>query len=236
MALGPKSRVSSSDYSDSGYAPSSGSAAKRRETSPFPSFPSLLSVLKHPRVFKSLLSWISYADFNVLTSSCSELRNLMQKPDFKDAILSCFLPGFRSLLRFKAPELFVDVRVTVGDLNIFREPNLFYFSFLILTSYDASRSLEYNWVARVSNPCPPIHHQVRRDPRTRSVVQVTTLRYCPFKICSTPPIFGSQLPSTPPTGTGGRFTPSVVPTDPSAWNRTASIPGALVLLRLSGNT
>ena len=45
----------------------------------------------------------------------------MQKPALKDTILSYFLPGFRSLLRSKAPELFVDVRVTVSDLNIFRE-------------------------------------------------------------------------------------------------------------------
>lgn len=45
----------------------------------------------------------------------------MQKPALKDTILSYFLPGFRSLLRFKAPELFVDVRVTVSDLNVFRK-------------------------------------------------------------------------------------------------------------------
>jgi len=50
----------------------------------------------------------------------------MEKPALKDVILSCFLPGFRSLLLSKAPELFVDVRVTVSDLNAFREPNLPY--------------------------------------------------------------------------------------------------------------
>jgi hypothetical protein len=76
------------------------------------------------------MSFIPYEDFSALTSSCSELRTLMQKPALKDAILSCFLPGFRSLLRSKAPELFVDVRVTIGDLGIFREPSFPYFSFL----------------------------------------------------------------------------------------------------------
>ena len=45
----------------------------------------------------------------------------MKDPALKDIILSRFLPGFRSLLRFKNPELFVDVHVTISDLNIFRE-------------------------------------------------------------------------------------------------------------------
>ncbi|KAF9649271.1 hypothetical protein BDM02DRAFT_3114039 [Thelephora ganbajun] len=126
MVLDPKSRVSSSgstNYSDSGYAPSSGSAPRRRELPLFPFFPSLQNVLRHPRILECLLLFISYGDFSALTSSCSELRNLMQKPAFKDTILSCFLPGFRSLLRFKTPELFVDVRATVGDLNIFHLSN-----------------------------------------------------------------------------------------------------------------
>jgi len=47
----------------------------------------------------------------------------MQKPDLKDTILSYFLPRFRSLLRLKTSELFVDVPITVGDLNVFREPS-----------------------------------------------------------------------------------------------------------------
>ena len=54
----------------------------------------------------------------------------MQDPALKDTILSYFLPGFRSLLRTKTPELFVDVRVTVGDLNIFRELSFSYFFFV----------------------------------------------------------------------------------------------------------
>ena len=125
MACDPKSRASSSEYanySDSGYAPSL-SAPRRRQSTPLPLFPSLQGALRHPRILESLLSFIPYGDFSALTSSCSELRNLMQKPALKDAILSSFLPGFRSLLRSKAPELFVDVRVTVSDLNIFRAPS-----------------------------------------------------------------------------------------------------------------
>lgn len=47
----------------------------------------------------------------------------MAKPALKDVILSCFLPGFRSLLLSKTPELFVDVRVTISDLNVFCKPN-----------------------------------------------------------------------------------------------------------------
>jgi len=55
----------------------------------------------------------------------------MQEPALKDTILSCFLPGYRSLLRTKTPELFVDVRVSVSDLNIFRELSFPYFSSLV---------------------------------------------------------------------------------------------------------
>ena len=54
----------------------------------------------------------------------------MRKPAFKDVILSCFLPGARSLLHSKAPGRFVDVCVTVGDLNIFRRPSSPYLPFL----------------------------------------------------------------------------------------------------------
>jgi hypothetical protein len=149
MVLDPKSRVSSSEstnYSDSGYAPSSGSAFRQREPSPFPPpflfFPYLQSVLRHPRILECLLAFVSYADFNALTSCCSDLRNLMEKPALKTAILSYFLPGFRSLLRFKSLELFVDVRITISDLNIFREPGLSIYPPPILMFFGAQRSLE----------------------------------------------------------------------------------------------
>ncbi|KAF9778958.1 hypothetical protein BJ322DRAFT_464708 [Thelephora terrestris] len=123
MPLGPKSRVSSSESTsctDSGYAQSD---FRKRDSSPFPFFTSLQSVLRLPRILGCLLSFIPYEDFNALTSSCTEFRKLMEKPALKDTILSCFLPGFRSLLRFKNPELFVDVHVTIGDLNTFHLSN-----------------------------------------------------------------------------------------------------------------
>lgn len=134
MPSDPRSTVSSwsTTYADSGYATSHGSATKRRKSSPSPlRSPTLEGIVGHPRVLDCLLSFISYGDFNALTSSCSELRDLMQEPALKDAILSHFLPGFRSLLRTKTPELFVDVRVTVSDLNVFRELSFPYcFSFV----------------------------------------------------------------------------------------------------------
>jgi hypothetical protein len=65
----------------------------------------------------------------------------MDKPILKETILSCFLQGFRSLLRFRNPERFVDVRVTVRDLNIFREPNPPTSFSSIQMTYDAQRIL-----------------------------------------------------------------------------------------------
>ena len=129
MALGPKSRISSSESagcSDSGYAPSSGSAFRPREPSPPFALPSLQTILEHPRILDSLLSFISFGDFNALTSSCLELRNLMDKTALKNSILSHFLPGYHSLLRFKSPDRFFDVRITISDLNVFREQNSSY--------------------------------------------------------------------------------------------------------------
>jgi hypothetical protein len=73
----------------------------------------------HPRMSPILHP---LGDFNALAPSYSGLRNLIQQPALKDAILSCSLPRFCSLLRSKAPKLFVDVCVTVGDLNVFSEP------------------------------------------------------------------------------------------------------------------
>lgn len=131
MAIDPKSRLSSSEcttFSDSGYAPSSGSVPKRWEspTLTFPLLPTLQCILRQSRILECFLSYISYGDFSALTSSCSDLRNLMQKRALKDTILSWFLPGFRALLRSKAPELFVDVHVTVSDLNVFRKSSFPY--------------------------------------------------------------------------------------------------------------
>lgn len=123
----------STAYTDSGYAPSHGSTPKRRKSSPFPLLPTLPGIFGHPRILDCLLSFIPYGDFNALTSSCPELRDLMQEPALKDIILSYFLPGFRSLLRSKTPELFVDVRVSVSDLNVFRELSFPYFFSLPLT-------------------------------------------------------------------------------------------------------
>ena len=133
MASDPRSTGSSwsETYTDSGYATSHGSAPRRRKSSPFPLPPTLQSILGRPRILDCLLSFIPYGDFNALTSSCSELRDLMQEPALKDTILSYFLPGFRSLLRSKTPELFVDVRVTVSDLNVFRELSFPYFFSLV---------------------------------------------------------------------------------------------------------
>ena len=145
MFCDPKSRGSPSEdtnYSDSGYAPSSLSAPRMRQSLASPSLPSLQTALRHPRVLECLLSLLSYGAFNALTSSCLELRNLMQKPALKDVILSRFLPGFRSLLRSKAPELFIDVRATISDLNIFRASSFPYFTFLDPDAHDKCRSLE----------------------------------------------------------------------------------------------
>jgi len=63
----------------------------------------------------------------------------MEKPALKDVILSCFLPGFRSLLLSKTPELFVDVRVTISDLNVFCKPSFPYFLLLFLPRPDTPR-------------------------------------------------------------------------------------------------
>ena len=124
MASDPRSTISSfgsGTYPDSGYAPSSGSLPKRRKPSPS-LLPSLQNILNNPRILDYTLALISYGDFVSLTTTCSELRDLMQEPALKDTILSHFLPGFRSLLRSKTPELFVDVHLTIGDLNVFRQP------------------------------------------------------------------------------------------------------------------
>lgn len=126
MASDPRSTISSfgsGSYPDSGYAPSAGSLPRRRKPSPSLHLPSLQNILSSPRILDHTLSLISYGDFFALTATCSELRDLMQEPALKDTILSHFLPGFRSLLRSKTPELFVDVHVTVSDLNVFREPS-----------------------------------------------------------------------------------------------------------------
>ena len=144
MALGPKSRVSSSESTsctDSGYAPS---AFKQRESASFPFFSPLHGVLRHPRILECLLSFMPYGDFNALTSSCSEFRKLMENPALKDTILSCFLPGFRTLLRFKNPELFVDVHVTIADLNTFREPSSLISPSVILMSYAQSSRIKWD--------------------------------------------------------------------------------------------
>ncbi|OSX57788.1 hypothetical protein POSPLADRAFT_1185777 [Postia placenta MAD-698-R-SB12] len=62
----------------------------------FASRRALTHVLKTPRTLENLLVFVPWADFHALVSTCGNFRReLMARPDCRDAILAQFVPGYR---------------------------------------------------------------------------------------------------------------------------------------------
>ncbi|KAG1737336.1 hypothetical protein EDB19DRAFT_989774 [Suillus lakei] len=74
--------------------------------------------LKQPHIVASLLQFIQWADFYVLLSTCADMRHLWDSRDFKDVILSHFVPGYSYALRHRDLSKYQDLDISLQDLDL----------------------------------------------------------------------------------------------------------------------
>lgn len=74
--------------------------------------------LKQPRILARFLQFIPWADFYVLLSTCSDIRHLWDTRDFRDAVLSHFVPGYSYALKHSDLSKCQDLDISLQDLDL----------------------------------------------------------------------------------------------------------------------
>lgn len=96
-----------------------GKTPSRSLLSSFASRRALGTVLNQPRILRTLLECMPWADFHALTSTCRQFRQqLLTQGNSWELILSHFVPGYALCLQGKDPELFREVDTDMGDLSL----------------------------------------------------------------------------------------------------------------------
>ncbi|KAJ7030364.1 hypothetical protein C8F04DRAFT_961635 [Mycena alexandri] len=80
--------------------------------------PALLTAVKHPKIFVSLLAQSSWRACWALLNTCRDCRDFFSWPELKDVILSRFVPGYSKCVRISDPLRLQNVPVTLADLNL----------------------------------------------------------------------------------------------------------------------
>ncbi|KAJ6531919.1 hypothetical protein B0H19DRAFT_1005527 [Mycena capillaripes] len=80
--------------------------------------PTLLTVMRRPRIFASLLAQLSWRACWALLNTCCGWRDFFSYSELKDVILSRFVPGYFACLRISDPLRLQNVPVTLADLNL----------------------------------------------------------------------------------------------------------------------
>ncbi|KAH8100820.1 hypothetical protein BXZ70DRAFT_129839 [Cristinia sonorae] len=99
-----------------GYRPSTSLGSQRSSVSFFRSRIPFRSLLDHPRILRNLLRRISWDDFHSLTSTCRNFRLLITHPDFRDVILSHYVPGYKYAITARSQHK--DVQIDMHDLAL----------------------------------------------------------------------------------------------------------------------
>lgn len=74
--------------------------------------------LKQPHILARLLQFIQWTDFYILLSTCADMRHLWDTRDFRDAILSHFVPGYSYALRYCDFSKYQDLDISLQDLDL----------------------------------------------------------------------------------------------------------------------
>ncbi|KAG2072791.1 hypothetical protein BDR04DRAFT_1095937 [Suillus decipiens] len=74
--------------------------------------------LKQPHILARLLQFIQWADFYVLLSTCVDMRRLWDTRDFRDIILSHFVPGYSYALQHCDLSKYQDLDISLQDLDL----------------------------------------------------------------------------------------------------------------------
>ncbi|KAJ7903417.1 hypothetical protein B0H14DRAFT_2427223 [Mycena olivaceomarginata] len=78
----------------------------------------LLTVMRHRRVFASVLLQLSWRACWALLSTCRDFRDFFSYSELKDVMLSRFVPGYSACLAVSDPLRLQNVTVTFTDLNL----------------------------------------------------------------------------------------------------------------------
>ncbi|CAA7267073.1 unnamed protein product [Cyclocybe aegerita] len=79
----------------------------------------LVTALQSPTVLASLLSFLSWADLHPLLCTCRSFRDtLFRDTALRDVVLARFVPGYARCLRYRDPNRYQDVPVSVHDLDL----------------------------------------------------------------------------------------------------------------------
>ena len=69
-------------------------------------------------LLRCLLKYISWNDFHSFASTCRHFRLLISHPDFRDVILSHYIPGYRLALSFRDLNQYREVQIDMHDLAL----------------------------------------------------------------------------------------------------------------------
>ena len=85
---------------------------------PFKSRIPFRDLFEYPQVLRCLLKYISWNDFHSFASTCRHFRLLISHPDFRDVILSHYIPGYRLALSFRDLNQYREVQIDMHDLAL----------------------------------------------------------------------------------------------------------------------
>jgi hypothetical protein len=76
--------------------------------------------LKQSHILARLLQFIQWPDFYALLSTCVDMKHLWDTRDFRDFILSHFVPGYSFALRHRDLSKYQDLDISLQDLDLLR--------------------------------------------------------------------------------------------------------------------
>ncbi|KAK0469695.1 uncharacterized protein EV420DRAFT_1496164 [Desarmillaria tabescens] len=81
---------------------------------------SVTSIVNHPGTLSRLLSFLPWPDFLALSQTCRSLRDILDKEDLRDVILSRYVEGYGTCLRLRSGsrEGVQEVPITLHDLDL----------------------------------------------------------------------------------------------------------------------
>ncbi len=86
---------------------------------------SVTTIVNHPGTLSRLLSFLPWPDFLALSQTCRSLRDIPQKENLRDVILSRYVEGYGTCLRLLSGsrEGMKEVPVTLHDIDLLCKPS-----------------------------------------------------------------------------------------------------------------
>ncbi|TCD64905.1 hypothetical protein EIP91_003441 [Steccherinum ochraceum] len=104
-----------------GPRPLKSSSLQRSSTqsiAPFKSRIPFRNLFEHPRILRGMLKHVSWEDFHAFSSTCRAFRHLISHPEFRDAILVHFVPGYKTAMGSRDLQQYREVQIDMHDLTL----------------------------------------------------------------------------------------------------------------------